>query len=77
MVEGLKYIHRNGFLHRDIKPENIFISEGTPTNIVLGDLGLLSPVGAIGRMAGTNIYKAPEVYHELKQTTAIDIYALG
>lgn len=77
MVEGLKYIHGNDFLHRDIKPENIFISERTPTNIVLGDLGLLSPVGAIGRMAGTNIYKAPEVYHDLRQTTAIDIYALG
>ena len=77
MVEGLEYIHRNGFLHRDIKPENIFISERTPTNIVLGDLGLLSPVGAIGRMAGTNIYKAPEVYFDLRQTAAIDIYALG
>ena len=77
MVEGLKYIHRNGFLHRDIKPENIFISERTPTNVVLGDLGLLSPVGAIGRMAGTNIYKAPEVYFDLRQTAAIDIYALG
>ena len=77
MVEGLRYIHENGFLHRDIKPENIFISERTPTNIVLGDLGLLSPIDAIGKKAGTNIYKAPEVYHELKQTTAIDIYALG
>ena len=77
MVEGLKYIHCNGFLHRDIKPENIFISERTPTNVVLGDLGLLSPVGAIGRMAGTNIYKAPEVYFDLRQSSAIDIYALG
>ena len=77
MVEGLRYIHENGFLHRDIKPENIFISERTPTNIVLGDLGLLSPINAIGKKAGTNIYKAPEVYYELKQTTAIDIYALG
>ena len=77
MVEGLKYIHDNGFLHRDIKPENIFISERTPTNIVLGDLGLLSPIEAIGRMAGTNIYKAPEVYFDLRQTTSIDIYALG
>ena len=77
MVEGLKYIHDNGFLHRDIKPENIFISERTPTNIVLGDLGLLSPIDAIGKMAGTNIYKAPEVYFDLKQSTSIDIYALG
>ena len=77
MVEGLKYIHGNGFLHRDIKPENIFISERTPTNIVLGDLGLLSPIEAVGQMAGTNIYKAPEVYFDLRQTTSIDIYALG
>ena len=77
MVEGLKYIHRHDFLHRDIKPENIFISERTPTNIVLGDLGLLSSVGAIGRMAGTNIYRAPEVYFDLRQTAAIDVYALG
>lgn len=77
MIEGLKYIHNSGFLHRDIKPENVFISEQTPTNIVLGDLGLLSPVGAIGRMAGTKIYKAPEVYYEDRQTAAIDIFALG
>lgn len=77
MVEGLKYIHSNDFLHRDIKPENIFISERTPTKVVLGDLGLLSPVGAIGQMAGTNIYRAPEVYFDLRQSSSIDIYALG
>ena len=77
MIEGLKYIHACGFLHRDIKPENVFISEQTPTNIVLGDLGLLSPVGAIGRGAGTKIYKAPEINYENRQTPAIDVFALG
>lgn len=77
MIEGLKYIHGCGFLHRDIKPENVFISERTPTKIVLGDLGLLSPVNAAGRGAGTKIYKAPEVDYEDQQTTAIDVFALG
>ena len=78
VIEGLKFLHSQGFLHRDIKPENIFISALTPPfDATLGDLGILSPVDAIGRGAGTRTYKAPEVYCDDLQSSATDVYALG
>lgn len=36
----------------------------------------MSLVDAPGRGASTRTYKAPEVYYEDRQTTAIDVYAL-
>jgi serine/threonine protein kinase len=38
MLDGIKYIHLEGFIHRDLKPENIFIAEGLV--IKIGDYGL-------------------------------------
>ena len=77
VIEGLKYLHGQGYLHRDIKPENIFVASLTPLVVKVGDVGLMSAVDAFGRGAGTKPYKAPEVYFEDRQTPAIDVYALG
>merc|ERR1711964_623589 len=42
IVEGLSYIHGNGFIHRDIKPSNIFLKwrDDGRVGAKLGDLGL-------------------------------------
>ncbi len=37
ILEGLKYIHRNGIIHRDLKPHNILIKNG---DIKLIDFGI-------------------------------------
>ena len=50
-------------LHRNIKPENMFISERKPAILVLGILGMLSPVDTFRRGAGGRIYEAPKVYY--------------
>ena len=52
-LQGVSYIHKNGFMHRDIKPENLLLSvkqinmktggEGagiTTSQIKLADFGL-------------------------------------
>ncbi len=81
LLQGLKEVHKAGFLHRDIKPHNIFIREdNTP---VLLDFG--SARYAIGQKSRsvTSIvtpgYAPLEQYdNEIKdQGPWTDIYALG
>jgi serine/threonine protein kinase len=38
-VEGLNYIHKQGFFHRDLKPENILIND-QDFSIKLIDFGI-------------------------------------
>ena len=38
MIEGLKEIHKTGYIHRDIKPDNIRVHEG---KIYVTDFGTI------------------------------------
>jgi serine/threonine protein kinase len=44
MLEGLSYMHENGFAHRDLKPANILIKSKPPENekwwVKIGDFGI-------------------------------------
>jgi len=84
IIEGLKEVHRHGFIHRDIKPSNILIrQDGTP---VLLDFGSARNAG---RLTGQNLtalvsagYAPLEQYDddgkaERQQGPWTDIYALG
>ena len=35
ILDGIQYIHQQGFYHRDIKPENILVSENCNEEIIV------------------------------------------
>ncbi|XP_035657950.1 serine/threonine-protein kinase STY13-like [Branchiostoma floridae] len=78
LAEGMKYIHRKGYLHRDLKMENILVSEGDI--VKLGDVGLSKVEDEVtGTQCGTLLYAAPEVYSgsRRKYTRKADIFSFG
>ena len=82
ILEGLDYIHGQGFVHRDIKPENIFYQDG---RVYLGDFGLARSTTAHEQEhdeneEGTFLYRAPEFFdarHPANIASSADIYSLG
>ena len=61
IVNGVKYMHDNGFVHRDLKLENILIGEGFEIKIC--DFGYTEKIdaGFVNRNVGTDGYLAPEL----------------
>jgi eukaryotic-like serine/threonine-protein kinase len=79
MLEGLSFIHQNGYLHLDIKPENIHLSRNGLLKILDFDLAekIHHPPKAQHGINGTPSYLAPEqiLKHPVDERT--DIFALG
>ncbi|OAL46570.1 kinase-like protein [Pyrenochaeta sp. DS3sAY3a] len=66
IVEGLKFMHHNGFAHRDLKPSNILIkSLGPDWWVKIGDFGISKRaeegLTALRTFSGTLGFLAPEV----------------
>lgn len=85
LLDGLKQIHKLGFLHRDIKPDNIMIcadgdGESTPVFIDFG--AARPPTGSAGKPV-TTIYTAgyapleQQSEEDLPQGAYTDIYAVA
>lgn len=93
LVDGLDFIHRNGFCHRDIKPSNVLVKSSV---YKLGDLGLschddttLTNDGHIDGITngcsylGTPMYLAPEAIKYWNREVSLedcqrnDIWMLG
>ncbi|MGL1900810.1 MAG: serine/threonine protein kinase [Fibrobacterales bacterium] len=76
IVEGVQYLHSQGYLHCDLKPGNIMISNSLKPIII--DFGMVEKVGAtVSGIKGSPRYLSPEQISEKPLTVQSDIYSLG
>ncbi|KAK8877817.1 hypothetical protein M9Y10_004580 [Tritrichomonas musculus] len=78
LLEGLAFVHRQGFFHRDIKPENLLWSGNT---LKIADFGLAREIRSrppYTEYVSTRWYRAPEIvlHHEF-YNSPVDIWAVG
>eukprot|EP00252_Welwitschia_mirabilis_P004420 TRINITY_DN14773_c0_g1_i3.p1 TRINITY_DN14773_c0_g1~~TRINITY_DN14773_c0_g1_i3.p1 ORF type:complete len:439 (+),score=76.46 TRINITY_DN14773_c0_g1_i3:68-1384(+) len=78
VLQGLSYMHKNGYCHRDLKPENLLVTRDL---IKIADFGLAREVLSdppYTDYVSTRWYRAPEVLLQSRTyTTAIDMWAVG
>ncbi|XP_042514921.1 serine/threonine-protein kinase MHK-like isoform X1 [Macadamia integrifolia] len=78
VLQGLAYMHRNGYFHRDLKPENLLVTSDV---IKIADFGLAREVTSrppYTDYVSTRWYRAPEVLLQSSSyTPAIDMWAIG
>lgn len=78
MLQGLAYIHKNGFFHRDMKLENVLM---TGDIVKIADFGLAREIRSkppYTDYVSTRWYRAPELL--LRSTiynSPVDIFAAG
>ena len=66
LIEGLHYMHTNGYAHRDLKPENLILDKDFTLKI--SDFGFAAPIrgrdnsGLLQTQLGTASYMAPEIH---------------
>jgi calcium/calmodulin-dependent protein kinase I len=83
VLEGLQYIHLNGYIHRDIKPENILLAkENDLSTVHIADFGLGAKLEAWfgqnkNKLCGTMIYMAPEQATSDNYSQNVDTWACG
>ncbi|VDK29498.1 unnamed protein product [Gongylonema pulchrum] len=79
VLQGLAYMHKNGFFHRDMKPENIMCN-GTEL-VKIADFGLAREIRSrppYTDYVSTRWYRAPEILlRSTSYNSPIDIWALG
>jgi TolB-like protein/Tfp pilus assembly protein PilF len=78
LCRALAAVHATGLVHRDVKAANVMREQGG--RIVLMDFGTgqdLNHAGPEGRMAGTPLYLAPEIFRGESATIRSDLYSLG
>lgn len=90
IVEGLMFIHNEGYMHRDLKPQNIFIDTKKGLVAKIGDFGSSrkalqhvspnegqeNPSSKMTDYIGTKPYCAPELALG-KYDKRVDLYSLG
>jgi len=75
---GLEYLHKRKIAHRDVKPANILF--GKDGKVVLGDIGVGKFVPDdealvyVSDIAGTELYRAPEMSAGAPKTLKKDVY---
>lgn len=79
ILQGLQFMHQQGFFHRDIKPENLLCSG--PELIKIADFGLAREIRSLPPYTdyvSTRWYRAPEVLlRSTNYSSPIDLWAVG
>ena len=77
-LQGLAYMHKQGYFHRDMKPENLLCYGKT---VKIADFGLARETASkppFTDYVSTRWYRAPEVLlRDTAYNGSIDIFALG
>ncbi|KAF8077152.1 hypothetical protein N665_1059s0001 [Sinapis alba] len=80
ILDGLKYLHGEGFIHRDIKCANILVDASGAVKLADFGLAKVSKLNDIKSCRGTPFWMAPEVI-DLKRTdgygSSADMWSLG
>ncbi len=78
LLQGLRFVHLNGFVHFDIKPSNLLIhNDGS---ILLADFGQSMPLNTLGVAKVPPLYysgRPPETIHSSAVTQVADLYQVG
>lgn len=78
ILQGLSYIHKNGFFHRDMKPENVLMNGMT---VKIADFGLAREIRSkppYTDYVSTRWYRAPELLlRSTNYSSPVDIFAAG
>jgi len=78
ILDGLSFMHSQGYFHRDLKPENILVSGNT---IKVADFGLAREIQSrppYTDYVSTRWYRAPEILlRASRYSKAIDSFAVG
>jgi serine/threonine protein kinase len=78
ILEGLAYIHKNGFFHRDMKPENVLMNG---MMVKIADFGLAREIRSkppYTDYVSTRWYRAPELLlRSTNYSSPVDIFAAG
>ncbi|CAD8062514.1 unnamed protein product [Paramecium sonneborni] len=83
ILEGINYLHINGYVHRDIKPDNILFNDlGLFSQLKIIDFGITQKLEILesekNMKFGTPGFMAPEIFdYSQKISEKVDIFACG
>jgi serine/threonine protein kinase len=81
IVQGMKYLHKQGIIHRDLRPETIFVDHsGSPKIGGFEKARLLSVDLNLTGGGNCSLYLAPELYgteNVEELAPAVDVYSFG
>ncbi|XP_022543835.1 mitogen-activated protein kinase kinase kinase 1-like isoform X3 [Brassica napus] len=80
ILDGLKYLHGEGFIHRDIKCANVLVDASGAVKLADFGLAKVSQLNNIKYCKGTPFWLAPEVINPKRANaygSSADIWSLG
>ncbi|EDV25269.1 uncharacterized protein TRIADDRAFT_55131 [Trichoplax adhaerens] len=77
IINGLQFLHRNGYLHRDLKLDNVLINEDFIVKLTEIGQANLAKTTASNVISNSIIYSAPEIFKKQFINHKADIYSFS